>query len=234
PARCLRIARAIVAGKLRNQRFVLRRHGQAQRIPLRPARLLLARAVERTEMAANLDWLRGIEGAGARAYFAALGMLLPPCASFSTRSRRPPRDLGNALLSYGYAVLLTECVLAIRSQGLDPALGCLHQPHHDQPALALDLMEEFRPLVVDAAVLDLTRHGRITAQDGSDDEQGGIRLGAGARSLLIQAVESRLATPRTLPGTAQPLSLRALLRRQARLVREALCGRAAFIPLPLP
>ncbi|HVA90719.1 MAG TPA: CRISPR-associated endonuclease Cas1 [Chloroflexota bacterium] len=125
-------------------------------------------------------------------------------------------------------------MLAIRSQGLDPALGCLHQPHHDQPALALDLMEEFRPLVVDAAVLDLTRHGRITAQDGSDDDQGGIRLGTGARSLLIQALESRLATPRTLPGADQPLPLRVLLRRQARLLREALYGRAAFSPLPLP
>ncbi|MGH2411361.1 MAG: CRISPR-associated endonuclease Cas1, partial [Chloroflexota bacterium] len=156
PTRCLPIAQAIVAGKLRNQRFLLRRHGERRHEELRPLRATLAAAIVQTKDVRSAAALRGVEGAGARIYFSGLGLLLPPCAAFTVRSRRPPRDLGNALLSYGYAVLLAECVLAIRSIGLDPALGCLHQPHHDQPALALDLMEEFRPLIVDAAVLDLT------------------------------------------------------------------------------
>jgi CRISPR-associated protein Cas1 len=234
--RCLAVARAIVAGKLRNQRFLLRRHGLDEREALRPILAALREAAAAAAAASSLDALRGVEGAGARVYFAGLGILLPPCAAFSVRSRRPPRDLGNALLSYGYAILLAECVLAVRSTGLDPALGCLHQPHHDQPALALDLMEEFRPLIVDAAVLDLTCRHRITAADGEPGpDGGGVRISARARALLAQALEERLATARTLPGAEEPRALRELLRQQARALRDAVLGRApGFAPLPLP
>lgn len=231
--RCLEVARAIVAAKLRNQRFMLRRHGIDERAALRPTLELLEAASGQARQAPSLDAVRGVEGAGARAYFAGLGLLLPPFAAFAVRSRRPPRDLGNALLSYGYAILLAECVLAVRSVGLDPALGCLHQPHHDQPALALDLLEEFRPIVVDAAVLDLTARHRIAAEDGEPDGPG-VRLSSAARSRLLTAIEERLRTERQLPGAAAPLALRALLRRQARTLRDALLGRAAFAPLPLP
>jgi CRISPR-associated protein Cas1 len=127
-------------------------------------------------------------------------------------------------------------VLAVRSTGLDPALGCLHQPHHDQPALALDLMEEFRPLIVDAAVLDLTCRHRITAADGEPGpDGGGVRISARARALLAQALEERLATARPLPGAEEPRALRELLRQQARALRDAVLGRApGFAPLPLP
>ncbi|HWE62426.1 MAG TPA: CRISPR-associated endonuclease Cas1 [Chloroflexota bacterium] len=233
-ARCLPIARAIVAGKLRNQRFMLRRHGLDHRDALRPLLAGLAEAQERAALSPSLAVLQGVEGAGARAYFAGLGLLLPACATFRVRSRRPPRDLGNALLSYGYAVLLTECMLAVRACGLDPALGVLHQPHHDQPALALDLMEEFRPILVDAAVLDLTVRRRITAADGTAAEDG-IALSSAARAVLVEALEERLRTTRTLPGQIEPLSLRALVQRQARALRDALLGRSpAFTPLPLP
>jgi CRISPR-associated protein Cas1 len=234
PDRCLSVARSIVAGKLRNQRFVLRRHGLAQRAALEPLLESLAAGMDRAGSAPSLDALRGMEGAGARAYFAGLGLLLPPFASFRERSRRPPRDLGNALLSYGYAVLLSECVLAVRATGLDPALGCLHQPHHDQPALALDLMEEFRPIMVDASVLDLTRRHQITAADGIAEEDRGVRISAAARATLIQAIEARLQTTRTPGPGAAPCTLRELLQRQARLLRDALLGRGVYAPLPLP
>ena len=233
PTRCLPIAQAIVAGKLRNQRFLLRRHGERQRAAMLPLRTTLAAAISRARAARSVDALRGIEGTGARIYFSGLGLLLPPCAAFTMRSRRPPRDLGNALLGYGYAALLAECVLAIRVIGLDPALGCLHQPHHDQPALALDLMEEFRPLIVDAAVLDLTCRHRITEEDGMAQD-GGVRLSVRARGLLITAIEERLATRRMGEWSTEPLALRDLVRRQGRLLRDALLGRAVYAPLPLP
>jgi CRISPR-associated protein Cas1 len=131
-------------------------------------------------------------------------------------------------------VLLSECVLAVRATGLDPALGCLHQPHHDQPALALDLMEEFRPIMVDASVLDLTRRHQITAADGIAEEDRGVRISAAARATLIQAIEARLQTTRTPGPGAAPCTLRELLQRQARLLRDALLGRGVYAPLPLP
>lgn len=232
--RCLAIARAIVAGKIRNQRFVLRRHGLERKGTLTPLLASLVEAAAHAAEARSLDALRGVEGAAARAYFSGLGMLLPAAASFQERSRRPPRDLGNALLSYGYAILLAECVLAVRASGLDPALGVLHQPHHDQPALALDLMEEFRPLLVDAAVLDLAIRHRVTAADGQRTDAG-LRLSSAARVALVGAVEARLSTERTLPDAFTPRSLRDLLHGQACALRDALLGRrAAFVPLPLP
>ena len=233
-ARCLPIARAVVAGKIRNQRFFLRRHGLDHKEALRPLLTSLAQASDRALDAPSLDALLGVEGAAARSYFSGLGLLLPAHATFRERSRRPPRDLGNALLSYGYAVLLAECVLAVRSCGMDPALGVLHRAHHDQPALALDLMEEFRPLVVDAAVHDLTTRNRIGAADGESDGEG-VRLSAPARAALVAAIEGRLQAERILPDAIAASPLRALLGRQARALRNALLGRAStFAPLPLP
>ena len=232
--RTLPIARAIVVGKLRNQRFFLRRHGFAHRVALAQARAALAAGMRQAAVASSPASLRGLEGSGARAYLSGLALLLPSWAAFKVRSRRPPRDIGNALLSYGYAILLAECVLAVRASGLDPALGCLHEAHHDQPALALDLMEEFRPIVVDAAVLDLCTRRRVTPGDGVPDGEGGVRLSSQARGLIASAVEQRLQTRRSQRDAA-PEPLRVHVHRQARALRDALLGRAgALAPLPLP
>jgi CRISPR-associated protein Cas1 len=149
PAFCLGVARAIVAGKLQNQRQILLR---AQRrlqdndlaVVLGSLRVLGQRASD----CGNLDVLRGLEGQGASLYFGQFGKLIRnPAFQFSTRTRRPPRDPVNALLSFGYAVLGSTAETEVYRCGLDPMLGFLHQSAYGRPSLMLDLLEEFRPLV---------------------------------------------------------------------------------------
>ena len=143
----LPLARAIVNAKIRNQIHVLNRIARrdpAQHLADTAARMRAWR--EETAHAADTDELMGIEGAASAAYFDALAMCAPPSVDFNGRSRRPPLDVPNAALSYVYAILLGECVGALHAVGLESSLGVLHAPTDKRPSLALDLMEEFRPL----------------------------------------------------------------------------------------
>ncbi|SIA48327.1 Putative CRISPR-associated metal-dependent deoxyribonuclease Cas1 [Mycobacteroides abscessus subsp. abscessus] len=117
----------------------------------------------------------GIEGACSNAYFDALAACVPADVTFDGRSRRPPRDLPNAALSYGYAILLSECVGALHAAGLEPSLGIAHAPTDKRPSLALDLMEQFRPLLVDQTVIALLRTRKLRPEHGVvEHEVGGV------------------------------------------------------------
>jgi CRISPR associated protein, Cas1 family len=107
-----------------------------------------------------------VPGAAARAYFGALGQIMPDGMTFAGRSRRPPEDIINAALSYGYAIILGETVSALCAAGLDPAIGLLHADDDNRPSLALDLMEEFRPLVVDQVVVSAARRAELRPEHG--------------------------------------------------------------------
>ena len=166
PAFCVSVARAIVAGKLQNQRQILLR---AQRqlqdndlaVALGNLRVMGRRAAE----CADLDVLRGFEGQGAALYFGQFGKLIRNSTfQFTTRNRRPPRDPVNALLSFGYAVLGSIAETEVYRCGLDPMLGFLHQPAYGRPSLMLDLLEEFRPLI-DALVLRVVNRRQVAAKD---------------------------------------------------------------------
>lgn len=157
---CARTARNVVAAKLRYQRAVLLR---AQRrltdadlaVVLGQMRLLLHQVASET----SLDRLRGLEGQGAALYFSQFGKLLrAPAFSFTVRTRRPPRDPVNACLSFGYAVLGSLVESRAERAGLDPTLGFFHQPAYGRPSLALDVLEEFRPLVDSLVLRLLNRH----------------------------------------------------------------------------
>jgi CRISPR-associated protein Cas1 len=168
---CLKLSRKLVAGKVRNQRTML------QRNHVEPNALVLAEMktmVERAEAAASLDELLGIEGNAARLYFQAFAGMLKaeqdektPAMfrmDFSGRNRRPPRDAVNALLSLGYSILAKDLTVTCYAVGLDPLIGFYHQPRFGRPALALDLMEPFRPLIVDSSVINainLHNHGVV-------------------------------------------------------------------------
>ena len=151
----LEIARSAIAGKLRNSRQVLMRGAresddeQDQR-ELREAAASLARSIRNLPVAGNIDVLRGIEGDAAKVYFSALPSLvrrnIREFFTMDGRSRRPPRDRFNALLSFLYSMVMNDCRSALESVGLDPQLGFLHTVRPGRAALALDLMEEFRPL----------------------------------------------------------------------------------------
>ena len=125
--------------------------------------------------ARTLDEVMGIDGACSNAYFDALAACVPADVTFDGRSRRPLRDLPNAALSYGYAILLSECVGALHAAGLEPSLGIAHAPTDKRPSLALDLMEQFRPLLVAQTVMALLRTRKLRPEHGVvEHEVGGV------------------------------------------------------------
>lgn len=149
--------------------------------------------------ACTLDEIMGIEGACSNAYFDALAACVPADVTFDGRSRRPPRDLPNAALSYGYAILLSECVGVLHAAGLEPSLGIVHTPTDKRPSLALDLMEQFRPLLVDQTVMALLRIRKLRPEHGVvEAEAGGVWLGGDGKKILVDAYEA--ACQRSVTG----------------------------------
>lgn len=156
--------------------------------PTRPRTCTLGGAPLR---ARTLDEVMGIEGACSNACFDALAGCVPADVTFDGRSRRPPRDLPNAALSYGYAILLSECVGALHAAGLEPSLGIAHAPTDKRPSLALDLMEQFRPLLVDQTVMALLRTRKLRPEHGVlEAEAGGVWLGSDGKKILVDAYEA--------------------------------------------
>jgi CRISPR-associated endonuclease Cas1 len=229
PAYSLELARAFVDAKLIAGRRLLRRRLGADDRGCRrmeAARTALGRS-------RNADALRGHEGAAADAYFAAWPTLLakaPAHLAFAGRSRRPPADPLNALLSYLYAVLHGRCVAAALAAGLEPGVGFLHSLRAGRHALALDLMEPFRPMVVDAAVLGGANNGEFPpvcfARDPSAAGQR-WRLTAPGKRAALKAFERRLAQE-TRDRDGRQISLRQALTRQARELARALRAGARF------
>jgi CRISPR-associated protein Cas1 len=176
PAIALNLARGYVRGKIENQRRLLLRYQRdRQDDRIATALVRLRRAQESLPGAGNPDMLRGIEGAASREYFAGLGRLFKaPGIVFRERLRRPPPDPVNILLSFGYTLLAGALHGMAEQVGLDPYLGVLHAPERGRPSLVLDLMEEFRPVLVDAAVLRVFNTRTITLKDfvWPTDDQG--------------------------------------------------------------
>jgi CRISPR-associated protein Cas1 len=210
PAQQLAVARAIVRGKLINQRRLLLRHYPEQRPPL----LQMAKIIEGIPAIQDLDVLRGYEGQGAALYFGGLRGLIRDVRQwgFTKREYYPPPDPINALLSFGYSLLTREVLAAVYLVGFDPYIGFFHMLDYGRPSLALDLVEEFRPIIVDSLVLDLLNHQRLTLadfeqnnspppssadSDGDGSEpakaKGGVRLKAAARSRFLEAYEQRMS-----------------------------------------
>lgn len=215
--RVLRLARAVVEAKVRKQLVLLQRltrrdTAESTAAALAQMRQLLAMLPEATAPAE----LMGVEGAAARAYFGALGALMPDGLGFKGRTRRPPLDVVNAALSYGYALLLAEAVSALCAAGLEPAIGMLHADDDTRPSLALDLIEEFRPLVVDQVVVTAARREELRPEHGRREEGiAGVLLTRAGREAVIGGYERRMLqmTRGALPGFAG--SLRRHLYRQA-------------------
>ena len=139
------------------------------------------------------------------------------------RSRRPPADPVNACLSFGYALLVKECTVALAAVGLDPFWGFYHQPRHGRPALALDLMEEFRPLIVDSAVVNACNTGMLRVGDFTIGKSGCLLKDTGRKS-FIKAYEARIEQLATHPVLGYRVSWRVMIRLQARLLARWLRG----------
>ena len=198
--RRVRLAASLIGAKIRGQIHVLTRiarrdetvHVADTTAHMHAWRRSLGRA-------RTLDEIMGIEGACSNAYFDALAACVPADVTFDGRSRRPPRDLPNAALSYGYAILLSECVGALHAAGLEPSLGVAHAPTDKRPSLALDLMEQFRPLLVDQTVMALLRTRKLRPEHGVvEAEAGGVWLGSDGKKILVDAYEA--ACQRSVTG----------------------------------
>lgn len=222
--RCLEFAKDLVAAKGANQRTLLRRNGQAPAGALEDMTDLIARIPQATAA----DQLLGLEGSLAAIYFRHFSSMLRPKDfdaewDFARRNRRPPRDPVNAMLSFGYALLAKEATVALLAEGLDPWWGLYHQPRHGRPSLALDLMEPFRALVVDSAVVTAVNTGMVRSRDFTRSANG-CMLNATGRKAMIRAYEARLDQLVTHPVFEYRCAWRAVIRVQARLLARWLRG----------
>jgi CRISPR-associated protein Cas1 len=229
PALALRLARTFVAAKIRNQRTLLRRNHEAPDPVVLNELEMLAKKAEACD---TLTSLLGLEGTAARFYFGAFSGMLKGGATgfdFAGRNRRPPRDPVNALLSMAYSLLTKDCVLAVAATGMDPLLGFLHQPRYGRPALALDLMEEMRPLIADSVVVTALNTQVVDADDFVRAATGCSLKPAGRRK-FIEVYERRMDQLVTHPLFGYRISYRTLLQVQARLLSRVLLGEIAEYP----
>ena len=216
----VRTAHGILSSKIGNARYVLQRHQQNHpSASLQAAIVELERSRGRIQDTQTIESMLGVEGNAARIYFAAFGTMVRQEFAFTTRSRRPPRDPINSLLSFGYTLLTTELAGAVAAQGLDPHVGLLHELDYGRPSLALDILEEFRQPIVDRLALSLVNR-RVLRTEHFDDrgERGGL-LNDQGRPRFLEFYHRAMDAAFQEPGSTRPTSFRGLLRRQARRMR---------------
>lgn len=222
PDRALELARAIVRAKLINQRALLAQTGWAAATA---AVAQIDAALVSLESATTVDMVRGYEGAAAAAYFGAWKASLPRSWGFNGRAFYPPPDPVNALLSFGYTLALHDVLTAVQVTGLDPYLGTFHVVEAGRPSLALDLMEEFRPLLVDRLVLELLRTNALGRERFARPPQRpeAVYLDQAGRSLVVDRYEALMQSKVRLPSGEQTL-LRRVLLLQAQAAARVMRG----------
>jgi CRISPR-associated protein Cas1 len=241
PARAFALARAFVRGKLGNMRAMLLRANRKRDDAVIGEAISSIKGVldqvdelDAAQAAAPPDpsqpqagtlqgTLLGLEGAGTAFYFGVLGRLLKGKWGFERRQRRPPRDPVNALLSFGYVLLMNQVASAVSVVGLDPYVGFLHSSQYGKPALPLDVMESFRPVVVDSVVLTLLNNGMLTERD-FEEQLGAYRLTDKGRRTFLTKFEERLDTTIQHPVFGYKATYRRSLELEVRLVAKWLMG----------
>ncbi len=244
PAGCAAIVANLLIGKIRNQRAVisrgLRDYGDrladGARSALQVARKRLARLASRLLMERDTNLLRGLEGEAARTYFDVFNHLIripDDNLHFRGRSRRPPLDAVNALLSFLYTLLTHDCRSALETAGLDPAVGYLHRDRPGRPSLALDLVEEFRPVLADRLALSLLNRRQLGIHDFLRLDNGAVLLQNEARKKVLVAWQERKREELQHPflGETAPIGLFMFLQAQllARHLRGDLDGYPPFL-----
>jgi CRISPR-associated protein Cas1 len=239
PERVAAVARAVVAAKLRNCRENLLRAARdsvaaADITSLRGVADTHADLLRRLEQTSDLERLRGYEGEAAHAYFGVFDRMvrsdLRPDFTMAGRTRRPPRDRMNALLSFLYTLVAHDCASALQGVGLDPQLGCLHALRPGRPALALDLAEEFRPILADRLALTLVNRRQITSKDLVEREGGSWQLKDDPRKELIVAYQKRKQDEAPHPALKEKVPLGLVPHVQARLLARHLRGELETYP----
>ncbi len=230
PERVLPLVQAMIAGKLYNSRQMLLRcardaEDEAKRSPLRESAEEIRKVLKRLQTVTDLNELRGVEGNNAKRYFAQFAnRIKQPGDTFvyNGRTRRPPRDPVNALLSFLYTLLLHDCIGALEGVGLDPQIGYLHTLRPGRPALALDLMEEMRPILADRLALTLINRGQLQASDFEEMPGGAVFLNKSGRQTVILAYQKRKQDVVTHAVLSEKMPLGLVIHLQARLLARAI------------
>lgn len=220
--RALPLCRSIVEGKVRNCRTLLRRNSDSSTRALEE----LKKMIDSIRSARSIDELMGLEGNAARIYFMHFNSMIRMSefsSSFHDRNRRPPRDPINAMLSYGYAILAKDATLALTRTGFDPYRGLLHKPRHGRPSLALDLMEEFRPLIVDSTVIRCINNGEVSMDDFRWVGES-VTLTKRGKKTLVRAYEQRMDSLISHPVFKYSISYRRNIEVQARMMSRFIMG----------
>lgn len=232
---CLAIARNLVRAKIQNCRTLLRRNWRQDD---KPDDLLdqLKALADKTQRAGDLQQLLGFEGSAAALYFGAFDQLIKKpddsrqmSFDFTTRNRRPPTDPVNALLSFAYSLLVRTWTVNLTAVGLDAYRGFYHQPRYGRPALALDIMEPFRPIIADSVVLQAINNGEVRPSDFIS-AAGSVALNDAGRKRFIAAFERRLSQEITHPLFGYKVNYRRLFEIQARLFGRYLLGELQEYP----
>ena len=241
PARSLAIARCFVAGKLHNCRTLLRRwardHAQDADVDtLGTAAEVLAKLIGGVAGVPDHDTLRGLEGLGAKTYFTCFPVLLrgDPAFTWTGRSTRPPMDPVNAILSFLYSILALECAACAQGVGLDPQVGFLHVERSGRPALSLDLMEEFRPLLADRLMFALINRRQIQPQHLARQDTGAWLLTDQGRKVVLTAWHERKREEVAHPFLGEATTWGLCPHLQARLLARHLRGDLDAYPPCLP
>lgn len=235
PLSQLQLATHFVRGKLSNMRTLLLRYnrklnrddvaGAAESIQgvMAQVETLRETTTDDTEAEDAMGTLLGLEGAGTAFYFGVFDHLLKGDLEFNGRSKRPPTDPVNALLSYAYVLLMHQVSSAISTVGFEPYVGFLHSSQYGKPALALDLMEEFRPLIADSVALTLINNGMLKSED-FNEELGAYRLTDGGRRTFLTKFEERMQTKIRHPMFEYRATYKKCLELQVRLLAKYLTG----------
>lgn len=239
PAQCAAIARQIIAGKIQNSRNSLLRAARetdnpAERQQLDAVTAALAFQINELPRLSELEILRGAEGMASNRYFTAFSLALKQqreTFQFTSRSRRPPRDRINCLLSFLYALVRHDCIAGLTTAGLDPFVGFLHVDRPNRPSLALDLMEEFRPWLADRLAITLINRLQIGPEHFREREGGAVEFTDPGRKLVIKAYQERKQEKITHPLLDQSMRVAQLPFVQARVLARTLRGDIpAYVP----
>ncbi|MFO5493817.1 MAG: type I-D CRISPR-associated endonuclease Cas1d [Cuspidothrix sp.] len=224
PVRRLELVKTIVTAKIHNQYNVLYRHNEKDN-PLKERKTLV-----KTQQ--TLDQVRGVEGLAAREYFACWQRMVGKQWTFNGRNRRPPTDPVNSLLSFAYGLLRGQVTAAVHIAGLDPYIGYLHEVHHGQPAMVLDLMEEFRALIADNLVLSVLHKKEIQPQD-FNESLGAYTLKDNAKKSFLKAFDQKMNDEFKHPVFDYRCTYRRAIELQARLLSRHLQEGIPYKPLSL-
>lgn len=230
PEFCLTLAKAFVAGKIDNCSEVLSRHQRNHAETDFSEELnQLSAARRKVQHMPTPDALRGLEGHAAAVYFSGFARMLRRSLSFTKRTRRPPTDPVNALLSFGYTLLTNEAISAVAAVGFDPYLGFFHTVDYGRCSLALDLIEEFRPLTIDRLTVNLINLNILDEKDFTKKEDGGFYLEDAGRKRFFAQYEEMFQSEFTHRHTRQRTTLRRALHDQAQVLQQAVVASKPYV-----